>query len=348
MNKPQMPEDIRNQPASLAGVLDHQFGAGENALGLAATYVSAARRVVVTGMGASLFASMPFVSGLTGQNLNTTIIEASELLHYQTETCRNSVVVLVSRSGESIEVLKLLPILRELGATAIGVTNEPGSTLAQSADVPLFVNSQNDEMVAVQSYTGTVLALLLLAGAALGRSVDDLRQEAKAVVRECADLVSSFLDGDYDWRDFFDGTCVVHVLGRGPSVASVHEGALLFNETAKLASVAATPGAFRHGPVEIVDGTFRAILFATHERTRELDYGFASDLSRMGAKVNVVAAGGTWPIPDVPEFYLPLVEIIPVQVAALRAAELRGVRPGQFRYVAKVTSTETGFQAYGQ
>ena len=343
MNEPVMVQDIRNQPASLAGVLDYQLSAGREALGRVAEQIHAACRVVVTGMGASLFAAMPFANSLSGHGIDARIVEASELLHYQSELCRNAVVVLVSRSGESIEILKLLPILRELGAVAIGVTNEPGSVLAKSVDTTVLVNSRNDEMVAVQTYTGTVLAFLLLAGTVHGEPVDRMRLDGETVVRSCADLVTRFLDGDFGWRDFFESTRVVHVLGRGPSLASVHEAALLFNETAKLPSVAATPGSFRHGPVEIVDQNFRAIVFATQDKTRELDLRFASDLSRIGAKVNVVGPGGTWPIQRTTAMYLPVLEIVPLQVAALRAAELRGVHAGQFRYVSKVTATEVGF-----
>jgi glucosamine--fructose-6-phosphate aminotransferase (isomerizing) len=343
MIEPQMVQDIRNQPASLAGVLDYQLSAGHEALGRAAAQIESASRIVVTGMGASLFAAMPFANSLEGQGMDVRIVEASELLHYQAELCGNALVVLVSRSGESIEILKLLPRLRELNAVTIGVTNEPGSTLAKSADTTVIVNSRNDDMVAVQTYTGTVLAFLILAGTVHGQPVHRMRLDGEAVVRSCADLVTRFLDGDFGWRDFFEGTRVVHVLGRGPSVASAHEGALLFNETAKLPSVAATPGSFRHGPVEIVDQNFRAIVFATQDRTRELDLGFASDLSRMGAMVNVVGPGGTWPIQRIASMFLPILEIVPLQVAALRAAELRGVRAGQFRYVSKVTASEVGF-----
>src|SRR5690242_2863493 len=130
MNEPLMVQDIRNQPASLAGVLDYQLSAGREALGRAAEQIDAASRIVVTGMGASLFAAMPFAHTLAAQGVDVRIVEASELLHYQSEQCRNAVVVLVSRSGESVEILKLLPILRDIGAVAIGVTNEPGSVLA--------------------------------------------------------------------------------------------------------------------------------------------------------------------------------------------------------------------------
>jgi glucosamine--fructose-6-phosphate aminotransferase (isomerizing) len=348
MIEPVMVQDIRNQPASLAGVLDYQLSAGREALGRAAAQIGDASRVVVTGMGASLFAAMPFANRLAGQGTDVHIVEASELLHYRAELCRKAVVVLVSRSGESVEILKLLPILHECGAVAIGVTNEPASSLANSADTTVLVNSRNDEMVAVQTYTGTVLTLLLLAETVHGESPGRMRLDGESVVRSCADLATRLLDGDFGWRDFLEGACVVHVFGRGPSLGSVHEGALLFNETAKLPSVAATPGAFRHGPVEIVDHDFRAIVFATQDRTRELDLRFASDLSQIGARVNVVAPGGTWPIPRVPATYLSVLEIVPLQVAAVRAAEMRGVRAGHFRYVSKVTASEAGLTSYKQ
>ena len=58
MTQPQMAEDIRNQPESLAGVVDYQLGSGHSALQRAEGLLKSAPRIIVTGMGASLFAAM--------------------------------------------------------------------------------------------------------------------------------------------------------------------------------------------------------------------------------------------------------------------------------------------------
>lgn len=345
---PSMLNDVRNQPASLLGVLDYHFGAGRKHLLEIAARLRGSRRIVITGMGASLFAALPFATYLGAQGFNIIVAETSELLHYQTKLCENATVVIVSRSGNTVEAVKLLLLLRDVNATIIGVTDEPESRLAQEADAGLIINSKRDGMVAVQTYTGSAIALLLLAAAVNGEFGEHLQKAAEAAVHTTSDLISRCLHESDSWRTFFEGAPVIHVIGRGPSLASAYESALLFNEAAKLPAVAVSAGAFRHGPVEIVDETFRAILFATHNKTRELDLTLAADLKRMGAKVNTIALNGSWPIPDVPELFLPVVEIIPVQVAAFCVADWRGIGPDDFRYVSQVTTSETGFKSYGQ
>lgn len=343
-----MLDDLRNQPASLCGVLDYHFGPGRKPLLDIAAHLRSAERIVVTGMGASLFAALPFANYLGTCGFNIIVAETSELLHYQTKLCENATVVMVSRSGNTIESVKLLPLLRDVNATIIGVTNEPDSRLAQESDTVLIVNSKRDGMVAVQTYTGSVIAMLLLGTAVNGELSEQLQKIAETTVHIASDLISQCLDKSDGWRTFFEGIPVIHVIGRGPSTASVYESALLFNEAAKLPAVAVSTGTFRHGPVEIVDENFRAILFATHNKTRELDLMLAADLKHMGAKVNTIALDGSWSIPGVPELFLPVLEIIPVQVAAFRVANWRGIRPGDFRYVSQVTTSETGFKSYGQ
>lgn len=324
---PRLLEDIRHQPESLRSVLGYQMGDGWVALQSAANEVMLAPGLIVTGMGASLFAAMPLAYELP----ECRIVETSDLLHYRTRMCMGATVLFVSRSGESVEALKLLPVLRRMRARVIGVTNEPGSTLARESDHAILVNSGHDEMVAIQSYTGTMLALLLLAAVANGEPLNTLRSEAEhAIARVEAALQVAETAGAYPLER------IVYVLGRGPSLASAHEGALLFHETAKFPAIPMEAGSFRHGPLEVVDAGFHAILFASQPATRDLDLHLASDLRTLGGQVELIA------VEDVPPRFAPMVEIVPVQFAAMRLAEARGIRPGQFRYVTQVTQSETG------
>ena len=261
-----MLRDILEQPESLKQVLEHQFGRGAHVLEQAADTIRSVPTIIVTGMGASLYGAMPLAYQLNSIGRACQVIEAGELLHFGGDLPRGALVIIVSRSGETVEAVNLLPKLRAARAHVIAVTNDRTSTLAREADLALFVNSRADEAVAVQSYTGTAMLSLLLAAEVMGREV---REQADAAVETC----KTMLDGeqDQDWNEFLGGANVVYLLGRGPSLASVHEGALLFNETAKLPSVAMAAGNFRHGPVEVVDADFRAVLFRSEPATEHLD-----------------------------------------------------------------------------
>jgi glucosamine--fructose-6-phosphate aminotransferase (isomerizing) len=128
------------------------------------------------------------------------------------------------------------------------------------------------------------------------------------------------------------------------------EGALLFQEAAKASAIGMPAATFRHGPVELVDASFRGLIFAPHGRTYELSVALARDLARFGGRVRLVGPqitngfGLEWcRTPSVPEMLAPLVEIVPVQVAALRLAQLRGIEVGSFRYTPQVTRDEAAF-----
>ena len=314
-------EDIRNQPTSLRSVLRYQSGEGRAALEAAGAAIREAGRVIVTGMGASLFAAMPLAYLLP----NCQVIESSDLLHFRAQTCAGAVVIVVSRSGESVEAVKLLAVLRRLGAVVVGVTNVADSTLARESDHTILVGCGADEMVALQSYTGTMLALLLLV------AEEDLQAEAELAISRLSELLN-----ESETAAGYPLERTVYVLGRGPSLASAQEGALLFHETAKFPAIAMEAGSFRHGPLEVVDADFRAIVFASQPATSELDLHLADDLRTLGGQVEVIA------VQDVPLRFVPMVEIIPVQFAAMRLAQARGIRPGAFRHVTQVTQSETG------
>jgi glucosamine--fructose-6-phosphate aminotransferase (isomerizing) len=303
-------------------------------------------RILLSGMGSSLYACYALSAELAQQGVATTVIDSAELLHFHTSAYRDAVAVLVSRSGESIETLKLLPRLKVQGTRIVGVTDVADGTLAHEADVTVLVHGGKDHRVAVQSYTATLVTLQLL-GAALLNGFDALRSEVETAVRALFGFVPQCVEQSAGWHLFFDDAQVIHLLGRGRSIASIHEGALLFNEVAKFPSVPMEAAQFRHGPVEIVDERYRAIVFAPNDHTRELNVALAHDLIRLGGQARLIGPGETdrawWTTPQVSTSLTSLIEIVPVQCAAMRLAEWRGFAPGEFRVATQITRSESGF-----
>lgn len=319
-------DNICAQPKGLRQVAEYQLGPGRDALLRSAQLLRSGKRIVVSGMGASLFAAIPLACSLGAE-----VIDSSELLYFRNSVLQpGTSVLLVSRSGESVEVAKLLPILKERKCAVIGVSNVAGSTLATQATQSILLNSPADQLVAIQTYTATVLTLLLLADPGTG----DLTAALDAFERQ----LDVCIQANDRWQDFVDAGAPIYLLGRGPALGSVQEGVLLFHETAKVPAVGMSAAQFRHGPVEVVDSSFRAIIFGTVSETADLDSALANDLGRMGAKV-------LWLGPEVaPPRFAPLIEIVPCQLLAYRMAEARGIRPGDFRWAPAVTRSETGFE----
>jgi glucosamine--fructose-6-phosphate aminotransferase (isomerizing) len=341
--------NILDQAESLAGILQHQCGEGAPALAQASDLLRSGRRVLITGIGASLFASIPLEYFLCSLGIDAVAIEAAELLHYRHVAFRDAVAVVVSRSGESIEIAKLLEMLKGR-QPIIGVSNEPQSLLARNADVSICIGSLADEMVAIQTYTGTLLTHYLLAGTVTD-TLEAAQKKITTLLPAFSELVDSSMSDLSKWDVFLRPDSPVYLLARGPSCASAYEGALLLNEVAKSAAVGMATASFRHGPVEVVDHNFRGLVFAPQDNTRELNLALAHDLAQFGGRVRVVgpALDALAPdlqgceVPAVPKELAPLFEIVPVQAAALRMAELRGVRPGSFRYAPQVAVDEASF-----
>lgn len=345
LTPPRMLLDIRGQSASLDRSLEQQCGAGRLALLEAAALLRSAKNVVIVGMGASLNAAIPLENLLCAHGIGSCSIEAGEFLHYRLSAYPDATIAVVSRSGESVEVAKLMAALHGR-QPIIGITNETGSTLAREADVVLDVGSLPDEMVAIQSYTGALLTLYLLGMAAVDKW-DVGRRELDTVLAEMPGWIAANLEASRQWDAFLERDLAVYLLGRGPSYGSAAQGALLFNEIAKASAIGMGVASFRHGPIEVVDQDFRGLIFIPCGNTRGLNLSLAEDVQRFGGCVRLIGpqdadvAELQWiDTPSCSDMLAPLLEIVPVQVAAMRLAELRGVVVGSFRYTTQVTRHE--------
>ncbi len=278
-------ENILNQANALQTIGEYQFEKGRSALEEAASVLRSKRQIVLSGMGASFFACIPFQYQLARQGFDVIAVETSELLYFKPATIdKDTVVVLVSRSGESIEVIKLVSILREVGAGVVGIVNVPESTLSSQADTAIVIHSPADQLVAIQTYIGT-LAVFALLQAALTSDLERAKLELERTVGVLKELLPEWVEASERWREFLNFETPLYLLGRGSTLGAVAEGVLLMHETAKAAAVGMSVAQFRHGPVEVVDADFHAVVIGTQPGTAELDAALAQDITRMGGHV---------------------------------------------------------------
>jgi glucosamine--fructose-6-phosphate aminotransferase (isomerizing) len=307
--------------------------------------LQSARTVVIVGMGASLNASLVLEYLLCSRGVDAVSVEAGEFLHFRGNAYRDAVLVAVSRSGESVEIVKLLQQVRGQ-MRVVAVTNEAASTLASAADVALLVHSLADEFVAVQSYTGALLTLYLL-GMGATNQLDAARRELDRLINALPAWIAVWLREDAGWREFLADDAQIYCLGRGPSYGSALESALLFGEIAKTPAVGMAVATFRHGPVEVTGPRFRGLIFAPNGVTAHLNAALAGDLLRFGGAVRLIGPPSSdksqSPRIDTPDFgaaLAPLVEIVPVQVAAVRLAQSRDMVLGSMRFASQVARDE--------
>lgn len=323
-------EDILRQPPELSRLLGRLTGAQAGLLAEAAAAIRHARHVHVTGIGSSWAASISVAALFQLGGRAVTLTDASELAHFA-EIPPESVMLVLSRSGRSAEIVELIPLVRRAGAYLIAITNAKESPLARAADVCIPLEMQYDHAVSVNMYSGVALAGAVLAATAMDRWSSPVASEIEEALREAGRFCG-------DWREamessaWFSAEAPAYFLARGPSLASCHEAHLLWEEAAKVPATAMTAGAFRHGPQEMIRPGIRFGIWIDPVRMREADLNVVEDLRRLGCSVMLVgqnlprgAADLTLSVPQTPADWQFVVDMIPAQLAAERLSRLRGV-----------------------
>lgn len=305
--------------------------------------------VVFTGMGASLYASLPAVYYLYQRGIAAHALETAELVCYALPTLMpRDVLVLISQSGETAEIRRLLSRLPRRHPRLIAVTNHPASTLGRRADLVLPIHAGEQHFASSKTYAASLFVALLLATlwgeGSLRRLLEGLAQSLDTYRRV---LIQAHEQAVPLARIFRKPGSVV-LLGRGPGLASALEGALLFKEVCALPAEGMTAAALRHGPLELLSRPLTAILFAPPGFSRPLNRSLGRDLERHRARLLWISSTAldlsrtrSFRLPrlTVPEL-LPVFEIVPLQCLTWALAEQLGREPGRLRIASNVTLTE--------
>ena len=339
-------QDILRQPEEMARTIDYLVGPGQDALHRASSLICSARHVFVTGIGASWHAAMSAGSLAELAGHPVYLQEAAELLYF-TDIPRGAVVVALSRSGRSTEIVQLLAKAQASGATVIGITNVVDSPLARESAIALAISAKLDHAISVNTYS-----TLLIGAAALTSSVTtDFSAVAPLLlhaVREAGQRLESW-QAQIKESSWPIGGAPYYFLGRGGSLGSCHEGRLLWEEGVKMPATAMSSSNFRHGPQEIVRQGMRFCIWIDQSRMRDEDLAVAHDLRILGASVMLIgeklapdAADLVCQLPNSPPGWQFVIDVLPVQIAAEHLSRSVGVDCDSFRVCSYVVEDEHG------
>ncbi len=301
------------------------------------------KTIVLTGMGSSFHALHPLHLELINHGLIATMVETSELVHYKSRLFDSqSLIVAVSQSGQSAEVVRLLEINRGK-SSVIAITNTPSSPLATQADATILTQAGKEFSVSCKTYVTALMVLNWLGGVLcereLRRTTQELREAAPAVQSYLASLknhVQSLAHLLTDIRHLF-------LVGRGSSLAAVGTGALIVKESDHFHAEGMSSAAFRHGPFEMLSEEIFVLVFAGDNRTRDLNLRLLDDIREQQGRTELVAENAAFvpcSLPIAPRCIAPILEILPVQMITLALAAQAGREPGRFELATKVTTTE--------
>jgi glucosamine--fructose-6-phosphate aminotransferase (isomerizing) len=340
-------QDILRQPQELRGVIDYLSGGGRSALEAAVEAVRRTRHVYLTGIGSSWHAAINAKSLFHRGGFPVHTQDAAELLHWDALP-ENSVLIVISRTGRSAEIVDLLPKARRAGATVIGVSNSPDSPLIQQAHFPMVIPVGLDHGVSVNTYSTLSAAASIMAAVVVGTFDSHLAGSLTSALAESAEALSRWQE-QISTGAWLKPRATYYFLARSTSMGSCHEARLLWEEAVKAPATALGTGSFRHGPQEVIapNGRFGVWIDGLHMRQQDL--ALVRDLRQLDASVMLVGY-------DLPEdagdlvFQLPrilpewqfLIDIIPAQLAAERLAGIAGVDCDSFRLCPYVVDDEGG------
>ena len=345
-------QDILRQPDELTKTLTFLSGHGRTSVESAASAIRQARHVYLTGIGASWNAALGAGLIFHAGGLPVHMLDASELLQFATIPPQ-SVIVVLSRSGRSIEIVKLLAKARSASATVIGVTNFREGTLAKEAAVPVVLPVQSDNGISVNTYTTLAAGAAAIATASVGAFSPQLVESLSNTIKNTAKCIPQWQKqfADTNW---LEPGAPYYFLARGSSLATAHEAELLWGEGAKVLAVAMGTGTFRHGPQEAMRPGVRVAIWIDGEQMRERDLAVARDLIRIGC--SVLAIGNNLPedagqlvmlIPPSPPYWQFITDVVPIQLAANHLAQISGADCDSFRFASYIVEDEDGLVLNG-
>lgn len=259
---------------------------------------------------------------------------------------RNTLVMAISQSGESPDIVQVLKDARKQGAPTLCISNYPRSPLAKAAEFVIQLRAGEERAVAAtKTYTATLTVLALMSSCLAEdddaikdlEKVPELMRETIAVTREKAAEIAQF-------KDIED--CVV--IGRGYNYATAFEVALKIKELAKVHAEPFSPADFLHGPIAIMQSGMPAILTAMRGKVLADLIDLIPQIKRKGNPV--IAISNEADVlkkcdlalhvrDDVPEYISPILAVVPGQIIAAELALLKGYDPDKPEGLQKVTKT---------
>ncbi len=289
---------------------------------------------------------------------------ASEFRYRDPVMDENTLLLVISQSGETADTIAALREAKELGARVLAICNVQGSMIVREADGTILTHAGPEIGVAsTKAFTGQMIALYLL-GLYLGQLRGVLSEdEARFHAQELAELPVKLehLLNDSDGieelsKEFFRSTDFLY-LGRGINFPVALEGALKLKEISYIHAEGYPAGEMKHGPNALIDERLPVLFINTREegnRASELRYekthsnivevkareGIVISVLTEGDSISSVVSDHVIEIPAASDLLSPILSIIPLQLLAYHIAVRRGCDVDQPRNLAKSVTVE--------
>lgn len=339
-----MHEEIHEQPEVLEEILANEWGTVLHAARILCA--RGFRFVMITARGtsdnAALYAKYLFETLL---GVPTALASPSTFTLYRADMdLKDTLVIGVSQSGESKDVVETVARARRIGAGTLTLTNDPESSLARAAEFHLSLRAGKEESVAAtKTYTAELLLLYLLV-IALGGT-----EEPGTDARRLPEQAGRVLD-EGRWENLARYRYTGHLvtISRGYNFATAKETALKLMETTYVMAEAFSAADLRHGPIAMIGQDFPVVAIVAPGRAQSSMRVLTEALVDKGAELLMIGpdddtigkAAAHFLVPvSSPEELSPILYALPAQMLAHDLAGLKGLNPDAPRGLSKVTET---------
>jgi glutamine---fructose-6-phosphate transaminase (isomerizing) len=300
-----------------------------------------AKGVFLVASGSSYHAALSvsyLFSKLVAFHINTVV--ASEFSAYEYFLKPETLVIALSQSGETIDVIDAIRTARGKGCKVVSIVNVAGSSLTQLSDMTLMLNVGPEVSVAsTKAYTAQLAVLSLIAYCLAGRydeGIGKLRFLWNVVYNLTAATTRARI---HTLADKLSRQDHIFIIGRGSLYATALEAALKIMEVSYIHAQAFAGGELKHGPISMIKKGTPCIVFVSKDTERSILSNAMEVKSRGGYLIGI----GTTPIATF-DFFIkvpeseelnPICDIIPIQILAYQLAVLLGHDPDKPRNLAK-------------
>ncbi|MEM5872245.1 MAG: glutamine--fructose-6-phosphate transaminase (isomerizing) [Candidatus Aenigmatarchaeota archaeon] len=324
-----------------AEVIEKTIKQSKNEIKEIANFIKKANKIYLVGCGSSFYAclsaSYKFASVA---KLNVNAVLASEFSNFKNFIDSKTLVIAVSQSGETADVLNAVRIAKNAGAKIISIVNVAYSSLARESHKTLFMNCGPEICVlSTKTYTSQLLILTLLAYAVVGKY-----EEGKKKLKDLVNYVY-YLTSE-NARKYIKKLAKklkncehIYTIGRGLQYPTALEAALKIKEVSYIHAEGFAGGELKHGTIALIEKGTPCIVFSSKETEKEI-LSNAMELKSRGAYIIGLSSNNN----KIFDFFIKVREaeeansicqIIPIQLLAYQLAVLRGYDPDKPRNLAK-------------
>jgi glucosamine--fructose-6-phosphate aminotransferase (isomerizing) len=234
------------------------------------------------------------------------------------------------------------------GVHCVGIVNDEMSALAEKAAICLPAKAGPEEKTSTKTYTATSLVSFILGWHLAGTWNKERMNEIKLLGEKFRTGLGNYNSQINKALEFMGDITTLQVIARGPVFSTASQSALMFKEALHIPATGILGGEFRHGPMEMVSGRFKCILFASEGKTISQSIRMAGDISGFGGKVLLITNQGVPETKNImqiiidehDEYMFSVLGILPVQLLVDSYAKSKGFEAGSFSRGAKITGIE--------